>query len=270
MAQNDSAFTGSLPRLYDRELGAVMFAPYAEDMAQRLNGLSAGRLLETAAGTGIVTQALAASLPRSVDIVATDLNQPMLDHAATKQGIERVQFQQADALALPFPEQSFDAVVCQFGIMFFPDRVAGMREARRVLKPGGRFLFSVWGSLADNSVMAATVEGLARWRPEHPMWFLERTPCGYRDPDTIRADLRAAGFASETIEPVTRIGRAPNARAPAIGFCQGSPMMAEIQALDPNGLDAATDAAASAIAARFGEGPFDVPLRALVVEARLE
>src|SRR5665213_1239540 len=162
MAQNDSAFTGSLPRLYDRELGAVMFAPYAADMTRRLRGLSAGRLLETAAGTGIVTQALAASLPQSVDIVATDLNQPMLDHAATKQGMERVQFQQADALALPFPDQSFDMVVCQFGIMFFPDRVAGMREARRVLKPGGRFLFNAWGPLADSPVMAATVEALAK------------------------------------------------------------------------------------------------------------
>ena len=138
MAQNDSAFTGSLPQLYDRELGNIMFSPYAADMAQRLKNLTSGRLLETAAGTGIVTLALASSLPAMVEIVATDLNQPMLDYAASKQGLEHVRFQQADAQALPFPDGSFDVVVCQFGVMFFPDRIAGMRETRRVLKLGGR------------------------------------------------------------------------------------------------------------------------------------
>lgn len=276
MAGNDTAFTGGLPQLYDRELAAMMFAPYAADMAARLAGFVSGRLLETAAGTGIVTVALAAALPATVEIVATDLNQPMIDHAATKRGLERVHFQQADATALPFPDQSFDVVVCQFGIMFFPDRVAGMREARRVLKPGGRFLFNAWGPLADNPVMAAVIAGVSRWRPMHPLWFLERTPCGYHDPEKIRADLRDAGFVSATIEAKRLVGRAASADQAAIGFCHGTPLRAEIvgldpagldpAGLDPAGLDAATASARAAVVERFGDGSFDTDLLALVVE----
>ena len=267
MAQGDTLFAGSIPQLYDRHGEAFLFGPYATDAVRRLSGLSAGRLLETAAGTGIVTQALAAAMPAAVDIVATDLNQAMLDYAATKPGMERVGFQQADALALPFPDQSFDAVVCQFGVMFFPDRAAGMREARRVLKPGGRFLFSVWDRLADNPGMAAVVAGLAGRYPSHPSWFLDRTPCGYHDPEAIRADMRSAGFAYASIETVRLTGHVPDARSPAMGMCQGTPMRAEIEALDPGGLERATEAATAAVAERFGDGPFAVPLQALVIEA---
>lgn len=266
MERSDTIFSGSIPQLYDRHGGALLFAPYAAETVRRLSGLTTGRLLETAAGTGIVTQALAAALPEAVEIVATDLNQPMLDHAATKPNMGRVRFQRADALTLPFPDRSFDVVVCQFGIMFFPDRVASMREAKRVLKPGGRFLFSVWDRLADNPVMAVIVAGLAARYPSHPSWFLDRTPCGYHDPDTVHADLRAAGFADASIETVRLSGHAPGARSPAIGMCQGTPMRAEIEALDPGGLEQATDAAAMAVAERFGEGPFEAPLQALVIE----
>ena len=150
MARSDTVFGGSVPQLYDHYLRDLQFQPYAEDMADRLAGMTSGGLLETAAGTGIVTEALAARLPATVEITATDLNQPMLDHAAGKPGMARVRFQQADALALPFADASFDALVCQFGVMFFPDRVAAFREARRVLRPGGRLLFSAWDSRAEN------------------------------------------------------------------------------------------------------------------------
>jgi SAM-dependent methyltransferase len=267
LATNDSAFTGNLPQFYDRELGNLMFAPYAADIVRRLSGFTSGRLLETAAGTGIVTQALRAALPAAVEIIATDLNQPMLDHAATKKGMERVQFKQANALSLPFPDCSFDVVVCQFGIMFFPDRIASMREARRVLKPGGRFLFNVWGAIADSPVMAVTVEALAKRYPAHPNWFLERTPCGYHDADAVKSDLRSAGFPTATIETVKLAGRSTGPRAPALGFCHGSPMMAEIQSVEPDGLDAATDAVEALLRDRFGPGPFDAALLALVIEA---
>lgn len=266
MANNDAGFVGSIPELYDRNVGPLMMVPYADDIARRLSDMKTGMLLEIAAGTGIVSTALARALPR-VRIVATDLNQPMLDHAATKPELRTVEFRQADALALPFGDASFDAVVCQFGVMFFPDRIAAFREARRVLKPGGRFVFNVWESAGLNPIVAATLRGLSRRYPHHPSWFLERTPCGYRDQDVIRADLAAGGFTGCRIETVTLRGSAPAPMAAAIGFCQGSPMRAEIEALDPQGLEAATRAAAEAIAEAFGEGAFEPENCALVIEA---
>jgi len=268
MAQNDAGFIGSVPEFYDHYLRLLQFQPYADDLADRLAGLTSGDLLETAAGTGIVTETLAARLPPAVVIICTDLNQPMLDYAARKPGMGRVQFRQADAQQLPFGDAACDAVVCQFGVMFFPDRVRALREAWRVLRPGGRLLFNVWDRRAENPVKDATIAGLEACYPAHPSWFLERTPCGYHDPDLIRADVRAAGFADCRIETVTRTGRATDARAVAIGFCQGTPMRAEIESLDPRGLDAATDAAAAAVAARFGFGVVEAKLQALVIEAR--
>ncbi len=179
--------------------------------------------------------------------------------------MERVKWQQADALALPFPDASFDAVVCQFGVMFFPDRIKGYGEARRVLKPGGRFTFSVWDRIETNPVMAAAVDGLARRYQQQKSWFLERTPCGYHDPAAIGADLKAAGFTVVRIDTVKQSGKLLTALDAAIGLCQGSPMRGEIEALDKRGLDAATRDVAAAIAARCGQGPTETPLQALVI-----
>src|SRR5690242_6913191 len=142
--QSDRVFAGSIPALYERYLGPLIFEPYADDLAERVASGAPNRVLETACGTGIVTRALARRLPAAAELVASDLNQPMLDFAAGQLKDRRVTWRQADALALPFPDRSFDAVACQFGAMFFPDRVAGYREASRVLRPGGRFVFSVW------------------------------------------------------------------------------------------------------------------------------
>jgi SAM-dependent methyltransferase len=266
MATSDVVFTGSIPQLYDRHLAALLFAPYARDLAARLGSLTHGRLLETAAGTGIATEALATALPEEVEIVATDLNQPMLEHAASKPTLARVDLRQADALALPFDDTGFEAVACQFGVMFFPDRVAGFREAHRVLKPGGRFVFSVWDSASTIPLYVVLLEALRRLYPARPSWFLERVPCGYCDPARIEADLRAAGFASPRIETVTLTGHAASPLDPAIGLCQGTPMRAEIEALDPSGPAAATQAVAAEVVRRFGDGPFAVKLQALVID----
>jgi SAM-dependent methyltransferase len=191
----------------------------------------------------------------------------MLDHAGTKPGLARVVRQQADALALPFADASFDVVACQFGVMFFPDRVAAHREARRVLKPGGRFVFNVWDDLAHNPVPAVVHEAVARRYPADPPQFLGRTPYAYHDVARVRADLAPAGFTQVTIATVALPSRAASARDPAVGFCQGSPLRAEIEARDPSGLAAATDEAAAAVAAHFGTGPIDAPMQAHVIVA---
>ena len=236
-------------------------------MVRRLPQISEGAILETASGTGIVTQRMAAALPDAVRIVATDLNQPMLDHAAGKPGMGRVTFRQADALALPFGDREFDAVTCQFGVMFFPDRTAGYREALRVLKPGGQFVFSVWDALAENPFAAVVTDAISARYPQDPPRFLARTPHGYHDTAEIRAELAAAGFTTIGIETVKLWARAASHRDPAIGFCQGSPLRGEIEARDPGGLQAATDAAAEALAARFGTGAIEAPMQAHVVTA---
>jgi ubiquinone/menaquinone biosynthesis C-methylase UbiE len=267
MTKIDTVFSGSIPALYDRFLGPLIFEPYAEDLANRLSAFKPGRVLETAAGTGLVTRALLRALPADATIVATDLNQPMLDHAAAQLSSERVSWQKADAQVLPFPDQSFDAVVCQFGAMFFPDRQKAYREARRVLKPGGHFIFSVWDALEHNEVTNVVQAALAEVFPDDPPQFMARTPHGYHDRNAVIADARAAGFANVTAETVTRRSRAPTCREPAIGFCQGTPLRNEIEARGADRLNEATDAAAARISAVFGTGPVDGKIQAHVITA---
>jgi SAM-dependent methyltransferase len=267
MSAGDTVFSGSIPALYDRHLGPAVFEPYAVDLARRLSGLTAGALLETAAGTGRVTQALRRTLPSSVAITATDLNQAMIDFARTKPGLEGVIWQQADATKLPFADASFDAVVCQFGAMFFPDRVAGYREARRVLKPGGQFLFNVWDKIEYSPVSDVVIAAMAELFPTDPPRFLARTPHGYHDVSVLRADLAKAGFADPEIEILKLPCRSPSHRDPAIGFCQGSPLRGEIEARKSHSLEEATEAAAAALARRFGSGPIDATQQAIVIRA---
>jgi ubiquinone/menaquinone biosynthesis C-methylase UbiE len=268
MAATDKVFAGSIPDIYDRYLVPLIFAPYARDLAERLAAQGPQAVLETAAGTGVVTRAIASRLSPSTRIVASDLNQPMLDRARAQLADDaRIEWQQADALNLPFADQSFDAVACQFGVMFFPDRVQGYKEARRVLKPGGRFLFSVWDRIADNEFADAITEALAAMFPDDPPRFLARTPHGYHDPDRIRADLDAAGFSSIAIDAVEHRSKAGSARDPAIGYCQGTPLRSEIEARGAARLEEATERAADAVARRFGPGPVDGRIRALVIAA---
>jgi ubiquinone/menaquinone biosynthesis C-methylase UbiE len=225
-------------------------------------------VLETAAGTGVLTRALMARLPTQTRIVATDLNQPMLDRAkAQTTGATRIEWKQADALQLPFEAESFDIVACQFGAMFFPDKVQGYREARRVLKPGGRFLFNVWDRISDNEFADVITQALAELFPEDPPRFLARTPHGYHNADRIRAELNEAGFFDVSIEPVEHRSKASSPRDPAIGYCQGTPLRNELEARDASRLQAATDYAAEAVARRFGRGEVDGRIRALVVTA---
>lgn len=268
MAKADVAFTGSVPGLYDDNMVPVLFTPYAEDMAGRLAGLGSGELLETAAGTGVLTRSLIARLPAAVKVTATDLNQPMLDLGRQRLISDRVTWKQADAGALPFAEGRFDAVVCQFGAMFFPDRRKAYGEALRVLKPGKRFHLSVWDRLAENELSAVAMEALAATFPVDPPSFIARLPHGYHDIGAIRADLTAAGFGDIDIETVALQSRAASARQPALGICQGSPMRGEIEARAPGRLDEVTDRVAAALRERFGDGPIAGKMQAHVVVAR--
>jgi SAM-dependent methyltransferase len=268
LVATDKLFAGSIPEIYDRFLVPLIFETYARDLAERLAKVEPRDLLETAAGTGVLTRAVSARLPVSTRIIATDLNQPMLDYAKSrhpnKDGIE---WKQGDALALPFKDQSFDAVACQFGVMFFPDRVAGYKEARRVLKPGGHFIFNVWDRISENDFADTVTEALAVVFPDDPPRFLARTPHGYHDVDKIRADVNAAGFANVSVDAVDARSKAPSARDPAVAYCQGTPLKNEIEARGASRMEVALAKATEALARRFGNGAVDGRMRALVITA---
>ena len=268
MPETDKLFAGSIPKIYDEYLVPMIFGPYAEDLARRVAARNPSDVLETAAGTGVVTRALAGKLAPSARYTVTDLNQPMLDVAKGRQGDDaRLTWQQADALSLPFADAAFDAVCCQFGVMFFPDRVKGYREARRVLRPGGSFLFNAWDRIEENVFALEVTNALAEVFSGDPPRFMARTPHGYYDEGVIRAELSTAGFTDISIERRVDVSRAPSARHAAIAYCQGTPLRNEIEARGPDKLQHATDLAAAAIAQRHGAGEVEGRIQALVVSA---
>jgi ubiquinone/menaquinone biosynthesis C-methylase UbiE len=225
-------------------------------------------VLETAAGTGVVTRALAHKLGSDAHYVVTDLNQPMLDYAAQRQQADdRITWQQADALHLPFADASFDVVCCQFGVMFFPDRIAGYAEARRVLRPGGRFLFNVWDRIQENEFAYVVTEAAGKMFPSDPPMFLARTPHGYHQVDRIRRDLSETGFADVRIATLADTSRAPSPRHPALAYCQGTPLRNEIETRDARALERVTDCAEQAIVSRFGTGPVAGKIQGHVIMA---
>lgn len=268
MLDADKVFTGSIPKLYDSCLVPLIFEPYAADLVHRLDGMASGSLLEVAAGTGVVTRALALALPASVAMVATDLNPAMLDQALARGTQRPVEWRQADALQLPFDDAAFDAVVCQFGVMFFPDKARAFAEARRVLRPGGLFIFSVWDRIGENDFAQTVTAALETLFPADPPRFLARTPHGYHDPRAIERDLAAGGFtASPRIETVAARSRASGPDIAAFAYCQGTPLRNEIEARDAARLGEATALAAEAIARRFGRGAVEGKIQAHVVTA---
>jgi ubiquinone/menaquinone biosynthesis C-methylase UbiE len=268
IAATDKVFAGSIPEVYERHLVPLIFDAYARDLAQRVAQERPQRVLEVAAGTGALTRWLVSCLPAQVRIVATDLNQAMLGHAARRLGGDsRVAWRQADALALPFEDQAFDAVACQFGVMFFPDKVQAYREMLRVLKRGGHLLFNVWDDIAANAFADVVTQALAQAFPQDPPMFLARIPHGYHDRAAIEEALRAAGFASVSIETRADLSRAPSALDAAVAYCQGTPLRHEIEVRDAARLEEATQAAAGLLARRFGSGAIEGGIRAHVVGA---
>jgi SAM-dependent methyltransferase len=262
----DKVFSGSIPKLYQTYLVPLIFEQYATDLVKRLISMPLTNVLEIAAGTGVATRALASRLPDSTFIVATDLNQAMIDQAISIGTARPVEWRQADAMQLPFADNTFDVVVCQFGLMFFPVKPKAISEVRRVLKPGGIFLFNVWDRIAENEFADAVSTSVESLFPEDPPRFMERTPFGYHDHRLIAEDLTRGGFTSPPqIETVSARSRATSPQIPAIAFCQGTPLRNEIETRDAARLGEATDVAAEAIKKRFGPGAVDGKIQAHII-----
>lgn len=266
MTATDTLFAGSIPATYARLMVPMLFEPYAADVAERARGFAPRSILETAAGTGVVTKALHEALPEA-KIVATDLNPAMLDFASDRLRSDKIRYQAADAQDLPFDDQSFDLVVCQFGVMFFPDKLAANREAYRVLQPGGRYLLVIWDSLDRNPASRAIHDAVAAEFPSDPPAFLARVPFGYADLEIVTADLMAAGFDDLEFETIAHRCRAPTALDAAAGMCQGSPLRSEIEARDHSALERVTEAAAKALRQFEGPDGLDAPMSAHLVTA---
>ncbi|TAM51710.1 MAG: methyltransferase domain-containing protein [Paraburkholderia sp.] len=268
MTDRDTVFVGSIPKFYDTLMVPLIFEAYAAGLAELAAACSPRSVLETAAGSGVVARSLAPRLGADTRYVVTDLNQPMLDYAASRQGPDsRIEWRQADALALPFDDASFDVVCCQFGAMFFPDRIAGYGEARRVLREGGRFVFNVWDRIEENAFADEITHALATVFEHDPPRFLARTPHGYHDVELIREELSRAGYSDIRIETREETSFSTSAREAATAYCLGTPLRNEIEARDAGLLELAIDRATDAIAKRHGEGPVAGKIQAHVIVA---
>jgi SAM-dependent methyltransferase len=268
VAEQHAAFVGSVPPNYDRYLGPLLFHPYADDLAARLPVAPGTRVLEVACGTGIVTERLVRRLAGQGTLVATDLNDAMIAHARARIPDDpALEWRQADGASLPFPDRAFDVVVCEFGLMFFPDKAAGVREAFRVLGPGGRYLFNVWDAIEGNAVARIAHDTIRTFFPDDPPLFYQ-TPFNLQDTAAVRSLLDAAGFVDVAWETVEKVGTSPSAADAATGLVEGNPVIGTIMARRPDALPDIRAAVARTIAAELGDHPVRTPLRAHVFTAR--
>jgi ubiquinone/menaquinone biosynthesis C-methylase UbiE len=262
-----AAFTGDIPAFYDRHLGPVIFEPYARDLVRRTLMHDGVRILETACGTGIVSRHLRDRLPPTGKLVATDLNQGMLDHArASLPADPRIEWRVADAQQLPFGDASFDAVVMQFGIMFLPDRLQGLREAKRVLVPGGQLLYNAWDAFERNA-FGRIANGIIRdLFPNDPPTFYQ-TPFGDHDPDEHRRRAERAGFRDVRVEGVGFETVAESAEGFAAGLVRGNPVSLAISERGTVSHEQVERRVAEALRVELGDRPVRTSLHAWVVTA---
>jgi SAM-dependent methyltransferase len=262
-AEQDRMWVGSMPDAYDQFLAPVVFKPFALDLARRAASHSPRRVLELAAGTGVLTRKLVAALP-AAEVTATDFNTAMVAYG--KRQVRGALWQQADAQHLPFDDNQFDLLVCQFGVMFFPDKAGAFREARRVLRPEGRLLFSTWDTIDTHGYAAALAAGVERAFPDDPPTFMAAVPHGYSDVGQIVADLTAGGLEHLSTESVTLDGQAGSAADIALGFCTGTPLRVAIENRDD--LAASTALIGETMTTLLGEGPVTCEMTAYLFEAK--
>ena len=267
MSQQHAAFTGSIPENYDRYLGPALFEPYARDLAGRLEVAEGASVLEVACGTGILTRRLLERLPGGARLTATDLNGAMMEYAARKfSDGEAVEWRQADACELPFGDESFDAVACQFGFMFVPDKAKAFGEALRVLKPGGRLLFNVWDRLERNDLAHVAHTTIAGFFERDPPTFYQ-VPFSLHDAGELSALLASAGFERAEITPLAFDSISPSAEEAARGLVEGNPVIAAIRERIPEQVPQVLAAVAGAVAERCGDRPVRARMSALVCAA---
>jgi SAM-dependent methyltransferase len=268
MSDQHAAFVGSIPENYDRYLGPCLFEPYAADIVERVKISEGASVLEIACGTGIVTRHLRDRLPKSAKLVASDLNEAMLAYAAAKFGPDdAVEWKQADATSLPFADASFDAVVCQFGLMFVPDKLAALREVHRVLVPGGSFVFNVWDSIDKNELAQISHETVSTFFEHDPPTFYQ-VPFGLYEQELIVNLLDDAGFRDSHISILAKTGMSPSSKDAAMGLIEGNPIIVEIKQRATSDVQTVEAAVAAAIASRCGDNPVRSKLQALVGTAR--
>ncbi|MGI9586232.1 MAG: class I SAM-dependent methyltransferase [Acidimicrobiia bacterium] len=264
----DSEFLGSIPDVYDEYLVPLIFEQYAENLAERVGKIRPTDVLEVAAGSGVASRAIAGVLDADASFVVSDLNGPMLARAQSQQqDPDRITWREADCLDLPFDTDQFDLVVCQFGAMFFPDRITAYTEVRRVLRDGGVFIFNMWDRIEENDFAFEVTAALAELFPDDPPRFLERTPHGHHDRSVYQLELSQAGFGEVSVEVLEAVSTASGPSAPAIAYCQGTPLRNEIEAIVPDGIEMATQHAAEALGSRFGEEAVSGRIRGFVVVA---
>jgi ubiquinone/menaquinone biosynthesis C-methylase UbiE len=268
MVEQHAAFIGTVPRNYDQYLGPLLFHQYADDLVARLPVSRGMQVLEIACGTGIVTERLLRRLAGQGTLIATDLNDAMIAQARARIADDpAVEWRQADGTSLPFSDRTFDAAVCEFGLMFFPDKVKGAREAFRVLKPGGTYLFNVWDRIERNPVVRIAHETFRVFFPDDPPQFYQ-TPFNLHDTALVRSLLDTVGFADVECVHVEKVGQSPSAAEAAIGLVEGNPVYGAIMERRPDALPDIKAAVARNIVAKLGDRPVRCALSAFVFSAR--
>lgn len=255
-------FAGTIPETYETYFAPVLFEPYSRELARRIPA-GAQRILEIAAGTGRLTRHLLDNLPARTEVVVTDLHEPMLDVARSRIHDSRARFQQADMLDLPFIDATFDAVFCQFGLMFAPDKPLAMREMQRVLRPGGTLVVAVWDELANNPASELLHRMAFELMPDDPPVFMAR-PFSMADTQELLA--LAHEFASANVETVVLPGVSESAAHFATGLVRGNPLYNQLveRALDADAFQAEV---AAALASEFGDSPCKSQLSAHIMTA---